>query len=180
MVAGGAAHGQDSQVPSEFRFLYEGSIRGGQLKAVWAALPCESITLERPAYKVTFHRGAPLGRWEEKYEDRLGRAELQAHVSSRSVDSYTKSFPEKNGAFVGRIDIWSYGRLCRLIEATQFHRLPDQYVAPWTDDSIVIVTTVTDRRSKRVLEHGGVGPIELWGVQEAIDSIAKGIKWTPK
>ena len=34
-------------VPAEFKFLYGDGILSGQLQAVWAALPYESIALER-------------------------------------------------------------------------------------------------------------------------------------
>jgi hypothetical protein len=54
-----------SAVPAPFKFLYEAGIPSGQLQTVWAALPYESITLERsncmipcPAYKVRLYREA--------------------------------------------------------------------------------------------------------------------------
>ena len=32
--------------------------------------------------------------------------------------------------------------------------------------------------NKTVLDFNNAGPIELWGLQEAIDSIAKSVVWT--
>ncbi len=179
--------GRPSGVPAEFQFLYQGSIPSGQLKAVWAALPYESITLERsrcmlpcPAYKVTLYRGSPAGQGRETYEDRFGRAELHATVPAQSLDNYIRLFPEKSGDFTGRVDIWSYGRLCYLLSKSQFSGLSDRYAAAWTDDRTFTVTATASGNTKTVSEYGGVGPIELWGIQEAIDSIAQGVNWTPK
>lgn len=180
---GTVGHGQGSD---PFRFLSEGGIPSGQLKSVWAALPYDSITLERsgcmvpcPAYKVTLRRGV-IDNQRERYEDRLGAAELHARVPARNLDDYTRQFPEKSGEFTGRVDIWSYARLCKLISAVRFHAFVDGYRAPWTDDRTVTISVTGNGKTKTVSEYGGWGPIELWGLQEAIDSTAKGIKWSPR
>jgi len=178
--------GGPSGVPAEFQFLYQG-IRSGQLQAVWAALPYESITLERsncmipcPAYKVTLHRGSPKGQGRDTYEDRFGLAELHAAVPARSLDDYTRLFPEKSGDFAGRVDIWTYGRLCYLLSTSQFANMSDRYASNWTDARTITVTATASGKTKVVSEYGGVGPSELWGIQQAIDSIAQGVNWTPR
>lgn len=171
--------GAPSGVPAEFEFLYSGGILSGQLKAVWAALPYKSITLERsrcmgpcPAYKVTLYRGSPSGEGRETYEDRFGPAEMHATVPG--------VFPAKSGDFSGKVDIWSYGRLCYLLSKSQFFGLSDRYESGWSDQQTITVTVMDSGSTKTVSEYGGVGPIELWGFQEAIDSIAQGVNWTPK
>jgi hypothetical protein len=178
--------GGPSGVPAEFQFLYEGAIRG-PLRAVWAALPYEGITLERsncmvqcPAYKVTLHRASPAGQGRETSDDRLGLAELHAEVPERSRYNYIRLFPEKSGDFVGRVDIWTYGRLCYLLRTSQFDTISDRYAANWTDARTITVTATAGGKTKVVSEYGGVGPSELWGIQQAIDSIAQIINWTPK
>ncbi|TAJ88620.1 hypothetical protein EPO44_15480 [bacterium] len=184
----GSGRDVPSGIPAEFQFLYQGFIpREQTLHAVWAALPYESITLERsncmiqcPAYKVTLYRGNPTGQGRETYEDRLGRAELHAFVPERNLDKYTRMFPEKSGDFIGRVDIWTYARLCYLLNRSQFSVLLDRYEARWTDARTITVTATSNGKTKIVSEYGGVGPIELWGIQEAIDSVAQGINWTPK
>ena len=174
--------GAPLDVPPEFEFLYQGFIPIGELKATWAALPYESITLERsyPGYKVTLYRGSPSGQGRETYEDRFGSAELHAAVLDRSGNKYAELFPGKNGDFTGRVDIWSYGRLCYLLSKSKFSGLSDRYESGWSDQHTITVTVTASSNTKTVAEYGGVAPIELWGLQEAIDSIAKGINWTAK
>ena len=176
--------GSPPDVPPEFRFLYEGGIKN--LQAAWAALPYDSITLERsncmlpcPAYKVTLHRGSLTGQRRETYEDRFGLAELHAMVPARSWDNYARLFPEKSGDFTGRVDIWNYARLCYLLSTSHFSNMSDRYAANWTDDRTVVVTATANGKTKVVSEYGGVGPSELWGIQQAIDSIAQRLVWTP-
>ena len=172
-------------VPAEFRFLYEGSIRSGQLLATWAALPYDRIILERsrcmvpcPAYKVTLHRGAPSGQGET-YEDRFGLAELSAIVPVAN-NRYVEFFPERSGEFVGKVDIWTYARLSYLLRKMDFERMSGRYAANRTDQRTITVTAASNANTKTAAEYGAVGPIELWSIQEAIDSVAKGIVWTPK
>ena len=107
------------------------------------------------------------------------RVPTRATVPARSINNYTRLFPE-SGDFTGRVDIWSYGRLCYLLSKSQFSGLSDRYAAAWTDDRTFTVTATASGNTKTVSEYGGVGPIELWGIQEAIDSIAQGVNWTPK
>jgi hypothetical protein len=40
-----------------------------------------------------------------------------------------------------------------------------------------VVTVAREGSSKRVLEYGNVGPIELWAIQQAIDGIRSKIRW---
>ena len=34
--------------------------------------------------------------------------------------------------------------------------------------------------TKTVIDYGVERPVELWGIQQAIDSVSKSIQWTPK
>jgi hypothetical protein len=170
--------GTPADVPPEFEFLYCGGIPTGQLKTVWAALPYESITLERSmlwssaAYKVTFYRGSPSGQGRESFEDRFGPAEM--HVTAPGT-----VFPAKTGDFSGKVDIWTYARLCYLLRS-QLSGLSDHYESGWSDQQTFTVTVTGGGNTKTVSEYGGVGPIGLWGLQQTIDSVAQGINWTAK
>jgi len=168
------------EVPKPFHFLVEGSI--GDLNAAWANLPFDRITFERttcfgacPAYKVTFYRGAPKSGRNESYADRFGRAELNVTRTSLR-DKYFPHFPEAVGNFEGWVDISTFARLSYLIQNSGLH-LRDRYVAGWTDSASTIVSVSGPGISKTILDYGGVGPIELWGIQESIDSAAKSVAW---
>src|SRR5206468_3118620 len=45
------------------------------------------------------------------------------------------------------------------------------YTSGWSDQQTITVTVTASGNSKTASEYGGVGPIELWGIQQAIDSI---------
>ena len=121
-----------------------------------------------PAYTVTLFRGS---------QEAWGRAELRSVGPAAALT--TGSFPAKMGDFVGKVDVWSYGRLNYLLTQFKFVSL-SSYRAGWTDDRTFTVTTIAGGRTKQVVEYGGIGPIELWAIQQAIDSIAKNIDWSQK
>ena len=150
-----------SGVPEIYRPIYEGGIGLDEIGPVRASLPYDSISLERtrclgtcPIYTFTVHRS--------------GAAELNAVEFLPTV-----------GKYVGEVDIFSYGRLCYLLDHSGFETFRDRYEAPWTDAPTSIVTAVRKSGVKRVADYGSVGPIELWAIQEALDSVRTRIKWRP-
>jgi hypothetical protein len=150
-------------VPAEFRALFESpGVRSGSEAEVWAGFPYDRIELERtacygtcPEYRVRLFRG--------------GRAELRALRHT-----------ERTGDFNGRISLSDYGKLCYLMKRLEFDRLPPRYTASWTDAPTFVVTAVSGETTKRVSDYSGVGPIELWAVQQAIDSMAERIRRTAR
>ena len=151
-----------ANVPAEFKQLYEGGIPSEQTPNVWAGFPYDSIELERtacfgtcPIYRVTLFRG--------------GRAELRA-----------VSWQERKGDFAGQVNVFDYGRLCYLLKQLRFDRMAPRYVAGWTDSPTFIVTAVAGGTTIRVSDYSGIGPIELWAIQETIDSVAQRVRWTAK
>ncbi len=85
----------------------------------------------------------------------------------------------KTGNFVGEVPLETYGRLCYLLEQSQFGRMNDSYRANWSDDATCIVTVSAKRSQKVVSDYGSVGPIELWAIQESIDAARNEIEWKP-
>jgi hypothetical protein len=172
-------------VPKEFQFLFLGGI--GSLQSAWANLPFERISLERscygscPAYKVTLIKATLTGKGQETYQDRFGRAELQATSLGRE-DQYARRFPQEEGEFTGWIDIWTFGRLSYLIERSGFSSMENHYpIGQAISDASSATLTVSGRgNSKSVSVTAGLGPVELWAIQEAIDSAAKSINWKRK
>ena len=61
-----------------------------------------------------------------------------------------------------------------------FLRLEPRYepTVGWSASSGTVVTVTGPGINKTVLDINNAGPIELWGLQEAIDSIAKSVVWT--
>jgi hypothetical protein len=146
-------------VPAEFKPVFEGGWVGLDEQQVWAGFPYDRIELERtacfgvcPVYRVTLLRG--------------GRAELDA-----------KSGYPHIGRFVGAIHLDSYGRLCYLMQQLGFEKLSPLYTVMSEDLPTVNVTAVVGTRTVRISEYGRTGPIELWGIQQAIDSVASQTEW---
>jgi len=180
-----------STVPAEFRFLFrqpgatDSGQQGDSRADHWIGLPYDSISLERsscmivcPAYTVTFFRGRNSPTFSP--DDDYGRAELVATVPrGADFDRWTRLFPERTGRFAGRIDLFQFASLAYLIQKTGVARLPNRYESGWSDERTVTVTVTTGDQTTSVADEGGVGPIELWAVREAIDSVAKSIAWTP-
>jgi len=75
------------------------------------------------------------------------------------------------------VSIFDYGKLCYLLKQLRFDSLAPRYVANWTDSPTFIVTAVAAGTSTRVSDYSGIGPIELWAIQQTIDSVAQGIRW---
>jgi len=149
-----------SGVPVEFKSLYGGGIPSDTVPGVWAGFPYDRIDLERtgcfgtcPIYRVSLFRG--------------GRAELHG-----------VRYMERIGDFEGKVNVFDYGKLCYLLKRLGFDQLPLRFTADWTDSPTYIVTAVAGDSTKAVSDYSGVGPIELWAVQEAIDAVRQRIEWT--
>lgn len=147
--------------PAPYSYIREGSIPGSTVEAVLAALPFEKIELERtacmgpcPVYTVTFHRD--------------GRADYHGGFHA-----------ERRGRFSGKVDPFSYGRLCYLLEATGFFGLAADFTAPWTCSSTTYVRVWRQSSSEPAVirDYGEFGPITLWALQQSIDSVATRIAW---
>ena len=87
----------------------------------------------------------------------------------------------KLGKLIGEVNIYTYGRLCYLVESSHFIDFKPDYTAMWTDDSTCVVTVTTGSKSKTVSDYGSVGPIKLWAIEEVLDATRDKIEWkTPQ
>jgi Domain of unknown function (DUF6438) len=156
------ALGRSADVPPMYAFLYEPGLGHDELTRAWKGLPYESIALERqgcfgtcPSYTVTLRRGG-------------------------EVDYEGRAFVERQGHWVGQVDVWEYARLCYLIDELKLSDFPPRYAAPWTDASTVTITAVPAETGSAIAvsEYGGFGPPRLWALQMAIDATAARIAWS--
>ena len=173
-------------VPPEFQFL-RGSVEIGKLQKTWDALPLDSITLERtrcfgecPAYRVTFYkRTASVKDGGQTYQDQFGQAELVATVAGQSGPRFAlfRRFPEATGTFTGWVNLFTVARLSLLIHTQGFSARPEGSLKGWSSDAPGTAVGVTGRLKRTVV---GEWPMELWSIEQAIDSAAKDINWTRK
>jgi hypothetical protein len=87
-------------------------------------------------------------------------------------------FPEARGAFEGRVDIFTFAKLSYLIQEWALPLADEPPRMSITDSTAAIVSVSAPAVSKAIHDYGAVRTIELWAVQEAIDSAAQSIAWT--
>jgi hypothetical protein len=150
-----------SDIPAVFRPLYQGPVAADRAEALRAALPYDRITMERSG-------GMVIGTAFKLALSRSGEATLSGSAFGRTGES------------VGTIGLVEFGKLSHLIARVGFDRLAPQYEIPWTDMTTTTVTVSAPGRSMSVADYGGAGPVEVWAVERAIDSIAQGIVWKPR
>jgi hypothetical protein len=90
-----------------------------------------------------------------------------------------EEYVDKIGTFKGRIYEGSFLYLSRFIENEGFFAMKDWYPENCivTDLEHTIVSVIRDGKRKSVDSMGGVGPIERWGIEEAIEGVAVQTKW---
>jgi hypothetical protein len=114
------------------------------------------VTLERtacfgycPIYKVTLRRDGTISYNGREYVDLKGAYEGTAY---------------------------GFYRLAQLIIASGYFNLKDNYTSSATDLPSVITTVVREGKRKTITNYGDTGPVELWGIEMAIDGMLKGAK----
>jgi len=148
-----------TNVPDTYKPLYLGNLSADRVEKFRAALPYESISLERttnpassPIYRVTFHRS--------------GTAEFD-------------EFQPKPHQATGQIDLPTFARLCYALDSGGFKDFQDQYRANPLENSACLVTVSTGKSRKIVADYGTIGPIQLWTIEQLIDEARRQIEWKP-
>jgi hypothetical protein len=130
---------------------------------VWDSIPCESITFSQDGG--VFHsRAGDAYRLELL---RGGQANLSEHDESH-----------RNVEFSGTVDIFTFGRLCYLLQQAGLERMPAKYVSPGTDPSTATLTARFGGREHVVANENSLGPLELWAVEKVLDLAKAEIVWT--
>jgi len=83
-------------------------------------------------------------------------------------------FVEPEGAYEGTA--YGFDRLAELILSRGYFNLKDRYTIKATDLPSAITSVVRGGKRKTITNYGDTGPVELWGIEMAIDGILKGAK----
>jgi hypothetical protein len=172
----GIAYGEDHQtrpkknetpsteVSSVYEYIYASFVHPDKLDEVRSHLPFSRIEFERtgclgfcPVYSLVLQRNGAAAYNGIKYV-------------------------EREGAFQGEINVFDFGRLSLMIERFQVENMLAKYAS---EDSCASTATLRIHyaNSERILEISDsdkAGPIELWAIQTAIDSIVNKIEWQLK
>ena len=125
-----------------------------------AAFPFERIEMSAPgglllpAYTVTFWRDG------------------KAHYKGNS-------HADRTGEFEGTIDAFTFGRLCFLFECERFLELKSTYGGSADDMPSCSLSVWRSGKAEpiTVTDNDLQGPIQLWGLQAAVDAVASHIEW---
>jgi hypothetical protein len=85
-----------------------------------------------------------------------------------------RKFVEMTGAYKG--EVYNFERLAQLISSVNYFNLKDNYRARVSDLPSAITSVVQNGKRKTIIDYGGAGPIELWGIEMAIDGMLKNAK----
>jgi hypothetical protein len=83
-----------------------------------------------------------------------------------------KEYVQLKGAYEGKV--YGFDRLAELILANGYFKLKDSYTFAATDLPSAITTVVANGKRKTITNYGDFGPVELWGIEMAIDGMLKG------
>lgn len=144
-----------TNVPDVYKPLYLGNLPADRVEAFRAALPYDSISLERASgsnlfYRVTFHRS--------------GQAEYDV-------------FQPKNHRASGQTDLPTFARLCYVLDSNGFKDFQEKYRANPLENTTCLVTVSTGKSQKTVTDYGTIGPIQLWTIEQLIDGVRERTDW---
>ena len=148
---------------SRYAFLNHDSLESDEYDRAVAAVPFDEIQMGRttcygtcPAYTVTFMRNGDAFYTGEANVGKMGRHK-------------------------GEINIWDYGRLCKLIENSRLISFDDFYDDDRTDSPSTFIR-VKDSRTNVDKSTGGyedLMPDAAWTISRVIDGITTSIEWKP-
>lgn len=86
-----------------------------------------------------------------------------------------REYVERKGTYKGKI--YGFDRLAQLVQSRGYFNLKDEYTVNATDLPSAITSVVRSGRRKTIRNYGESGPVELWGIEVAIDGMIANTKW---
>ncbi|HKR02541.1 MAG TPA: DUF6438 domain-containing protein [Pyrinomonadaceae bacterium] len=83
-----------------------------------------------------------------------------------------KKFVQLEGMYEGKF--YGFERLAQLILSRGYFNLKDNYTVNATDLPSTITSVVRGGKRKTIRNYGDSGPVELWGIEMAIDGVLRG------
>ena len=188
----------------------EAAKRPTYVEDLWKGLPYDSISLDRggsgcvgacPWTTLILYRAtvagivtppliAPDGRQIAAGQLR-GRAELHteqgASAALLGLPGASLQPPEALRTRVARmsegsVDLYTFANLSYLLHRARFLDLPNEYDCRSCPQDRVWATlsVVAAGKTKTVTDYGLQRPVELWVIQQALDSVSNSIQWTQK
>lgn len=142
---------------------------------------------------IAFNASAQKGKNDTSQNDRRGGEQISEITLERSscfgpcpvykltlrrdgTATYEgRQFVERKGTYSGTF--YGFERLAQLIESRGYFNLKDNYTINATDLSGTVTSVVRTGRRKTITNYGDAGPVELWGIEAAIDGVVANTKW---
>lgn len=87
-----------------------------------------------------------------------------------------RDFVERKGTYTGKF--YGFSRLAQLIETRGYFSMKDRYTINASDLPSAITSVVRAGQRKTITNYGDEGPVELWGIEQAIDGVLANVKWS--
>jgi len=88
-----------------------------------------------------------------------------------------ENVPHK-GERKGRISDWEFHRLAEFAVKSGYMNMESDYDLPTITDLPVTYSTVVRAEKRKIIRnYGSLGPIELWALQQAADSLLAEVEW---
>jgi hypothetical protein len=193
-----------ADIPKEFGFLFlspeqrvqEAAKRPTYWEDLWKGLPYDSISLERGGTggcffvcensRVTLYRATVSGIVTPPLIALDGRqvqpGQLRGRAELRTVAADMKLQAARTSEFEGSVDLYTFANLSYLLHRERFLDLPNRYECAScpADRSYVTLSVAAGGKTKTVIDYVEGRPVELWAIQQVLDSVSKNIKWTQK
>jgi len=88
-----------------------------------------------------------------------------------------ENYVDRIGEYTGTIPTFRLKKVFEAIDALDFAALATQYTSNITDMPAVYTLVVQDGKPKAIENYAGVGPAQLWAIEELIDSLVEQINW---
>lgn len=86
----------------------------------------------------------------------------------------------RKGTHTGEISTWDFNQLAEFIVESGYMNLESNYDVPITDLPAAYTTVVLNGKRKLIRNYGGLGPVRLWMLEQAIDATLLQAQWGPQ
>ncbi|MCA9087093.1 MAG: hypothetical protein KDA90_00495 [Planctomycetaceae bacterium] len=83
----------------------------------------------------------------------------------------------RKGTRTGEASQWDFNQLAEYIVESGYENLESNYEANVTDLSTTYTMAVINGKRKLVRNYGGLGPVKLWVLEQAIDATLQQVRW---
>ncbi len=85
----------------------------------------------------------------------------------------------RKGTHVGEVSLFEFNQLAEFLVEAGYMTLDTEFPLAVSDMPSAYTTAVVNGKRKVVHNYGGLGPVKLWALEQAIDAVVQQADWTP-